>query len=130
MSSQTDLEANLESAQRSRIHSFNPADQEMIEQLRQKYRERSVIPCTRCGYCLPCPNGVNIPLNFEIFSDSQLHEDISGGRFWYHNTLLLEAQSRAGACLGCQDGESHCPQGIPISEWLPKIHEALEGTTS
>ncbi len=37
----------------------------------------------------------------------------------------MEEGVRAGACLECMDCEELCPQHIPISEWMPRIHEAL-----
>jgi predicted aldo/keto reductase-like oxidoreductase len=32
---------------------------------------------------------------------------------------------RASACTECRECEEKCPQGIKISEWMPKIHEEL-----
>jgi predicted aldo/keto reductase-like oxidoreductase len=123
MSSMEQVEANLDSARRSRIHSFQGADHEIIEQLRRKYMERTAIPCTKCGYCTPCPNGVNIPRNFELFNEAQLHEDIPGSRFVYKN--FFPAAEHAEACQQCHDCEELCPQQIPISEWMSKVAAAL-----
>ncbi len=123
MSTLAQVEGNLESANRARIHAFADADFGLIEQLQVKYRERMVIPCTKCNYCMPCPNGVNIPLNFEIFNDAHLHDDVAGARLRYQ--LFLGDNERAGACINCDTCEPQCPQLIPISDWMPKVHTLL-----
>jgi predicted aldo/keto reductase-like oxidoreductase len=123
MSNLDQVEANLDSAARARSHSFQAADLKLIADLQQKYRERAAIPCTKCNYCMPCPNGVNIPANFEIYNDAFLHEDIPGARFKYQ--IFITEAARAGVCVACHDCEDHCPQKIPISEWMPKVHALL-----
>jgi hypothetical protein len=128
MSTLPQVEANLDSANRSRVHGFNAADFELIGQLQRKYRERTLIPCTQCNYCMPCPNGVNIPLNFEIFNDARLHEDVPGAQLRYQ--LFLTDEARAGACADCDTCEPQCPQQIPISDWMPKVHALLGGAAS
>jgi len=128
MSTLPQVEANLDSANRSCVHGFKAADLALIEQLQRKYRERTLIPCTQCNYCMPCPNGVNIPLNFEIFNDARLHEDVPGAQLRYQ--LFLADDARAGACVDCDTCEPQCPQQIPISDWMPKVHALLGGVTS
>jgi hypothetical protein len=123
MSTMNQLGANLNSASSSRSHSFQEADFKLIADLQSKYRERAAIPCTKCNYCMPCPNGVNIPDNFEIYNDAFLHEDIPGARFKYQ--AFVTESARAGQCLTCHDCEDRCPQKIPISDWMPKVHELL-----
>ena len=29
------------------------------------------------------------------------------------------------ACVGCGTCEAQCPQHLPISQWMPKIHQLL-----
>ncbi|MGO9199067.1 MAG: aldo/keto reductase [Limisphaerales bacterium] len=123
MSTLSQVEANLDSASRSRIHSFQAADFALIEQLQRKYSQGALVPCTKCNYCTPCPNGVNIPLNFEIFNDAHLHEDLPGARLRYQ--LFLAPEARAGACEDCDACEPQCPQQIPISDWMPKVQALL-----
>jgi predicted aldo/keto reductase-like oxidoreductase len=123
MSNMDQVKANLNSAARARSHSFQAADMKVIAKLQQKYRERTAIPCTKCNYCMPCPNGVNIPANFEIYNEGFLHEDIPGARFKYQ--IFIGESARANVCIACHDCEDHCPQKIPISEWMPKVHALL-----
>jgi hypothetical protein len=123
MSNMDQVNANLESASRARSLSFQAADLELIADLRKKYRERAAIPCTQCSYCMPCPNGVDIPGNFEIYNEAFLHEDIPGARFKYQ--IFIAEAARAGACAACHECEGDCPQRIPISEWMPKVDALL-----
>jgi hypothetical protein len=123
MSNLAQVEENLRSAEASRVQSFGPAEQELIAQAREMYAARTAIPCTRCNYCMPCPNGVNIPGNFEYFNYARLFDDVPGARFRYQ-VFLTEAQ-RSGSCIACGVCEAMCPQEIPISEWMPKVSELL-----
>ena len=123
MSSMEQVEQNLDSARRSRPRSFTTAEMQLIEQVRQQYHERTAVPCTRCGYCTPCPNGVNIPNAFEFFNYAHLYDDVPGARFKYQ--VFLTPEQRAEACIACKNCEAQCPQNIPISEWMPKVAELL-----
>ena len=108
MSNRDQVEANLNSAAHARANPFAPADMELIAQLQQQYRQRAAIPCTKCNYCMPCPNGVDIPANFEIYNNAFLHDDIPGARFLYG--IFVAETARASACLACHDCEDRCPQ--------------------
>jgi hypothetical protein len=123
MSTMEQVEENLRFADSARIGSFTAAEQELVVGLREKYRARTVIPCSRCNYCMPCPNGVYIPANFEFYNYAHLFDDVAGARFKYQ-VFLTEAQ-RSGACIACGQCEELCPQGIAISEQMEKVSALL-----
>jgi len=79
-------------------------------------------PCTGCGYCMPCPAGVDIPLCLTKLNDIAL-----GGRlmsmYWY---AVTGAGKNASLCNGCGKCEQHCPQGIPIRKALQQTVRELE----
>ncbi|MBN1677205.1 MAG: aldo/keto reductase [Candidatus Thermoplasmatota archaeon] len=127
MSTFGQVRGNIRSAESSGIDSLKKNDLRLIGRLQRKYRDMSPVPCTRCGYCMPCPNGVNIPSNFEIFIDGIVNDDLKGARRAYGR--FLGEKARASACIGCRKCEKRCPQGIHISEWMPKIHAALKERT-
>ena len=102
---------------------FHSSDQALIAEVREKYRARTVIPCSKCNYCMPCPNGVLIPANFEFYNYAHLFDDLGAARFHYQ-VFLNEAQ-RSSACIACGTCEGLCPQGIAISEWMPKVTALL-----
>jgi len=126
MSTMSQLEDNLRSAELSDAGSLTAEDSALIGRLRHAYRDRAVIPCTKCDYCLPCPNGVNIPRNFELYNDAVIHDDPTAPRFTYGR--FLGEQERASACIQCRECEEKCPQSIGIAEWMPKVHETLGQT--
>ena len=78
--------------------------------------------CRNCGYCLPCPNGVNIPYNFELYNQATVHKGNSMPlcRNLY---LSLPEDQRAAACTDCGRCEDHCPQQIPIRESMKRVQE-------
>ncbi|HEY5526508.1 MAG TPA: aldo/keto reductase [Candidatus Anoxymicrobiaceae bacterium] len=123
MSSAEQVEANVRAAGESGIGSFTPEDHAVIDRAREAFRGRMPVPCTRCGYCMPCPNGVNIPSNIDLYNDTVMYGNSNGPRFRY--AMWLAAGERASVCEACGECEEKCPQDITVGEWMPKIHQAL-----
>jgi predicted aldo/keto reductase-like oxidoreductase len=123
MSTMAQVEENVASAGRSEVNSLTAAELALIDQVRVKYSELCPIPCTRCGYCMPCPNGVDIPRNLEVYNAGVMYESPDWARNEYNNWIPQEA--RASACIQCRECEEKCPQHILISEWMPIVHEVL-----
>jgi predicted aldo/keto reductase-like oxidoreductase len=123
MSAMRQVEENLKAASNSRLHGFGLAEQDLIARVRELYRTRTAIPCTKCGYCMPCPNGVHIPNNFDIYNYAYLYDDVENARFKYQ--VFLTEDERAAACIDCDVCEGECPQKIPISDWMPKVSALL-----
>lgn len=124
MSSMDQVRENLRSADDSGINTLCPEEVGLIESVRKKYKERLAIPCTGCNYCMPCPNGVDIPSNFELYNNGFVHENMEASRFTY--SKFFKAEEKADVCIQCRICETKCPQKISISEWLPKVHLALK----
>ena len=122
MSTMEHVKENLASASRSGLGTLTKAELALIARVRDEYRELAPIPCTDCKYCLPCPNGVNIPRIFELYNEVQMYKDLDTMRRLYG---WLEEEARASACVECGDCEKLCPQNIEIIEWLEKAHELL-----
>lgn len=122
MSDEVQVKENLESAGRSAVGAFSAKEMEIIDQARQQYRSVLPIPCTKCGYCMPCPNGVNIPFVFELFNKAVMVDDWGSGRFRYGQ---IAASDRADQCVDCGACEEACPQKIEISDWMPIVDDVM-----
>ncbi len=122
MSTMEQVVENVESACRSGAGSLTPEELDLIARAQKAREELGVSPCTGCGYCLPCPHGVDIPFNMQLYNDAL----VFGGNQKVLNRNLyngLAQEARAGACQACGECEDKCPQDIPIREWMAKIHE-------
>ncbi len=123
MSTMEQVEQNLAYADDSCIGYFGPEEAEFITQIREKYMARAVVPCTRCGYCLPCPNGVDIPGNLELFNYTHTHNDVVSTRIRYK--VLFSDSQRAASCTSCGSCEPLCPQKLEIPQWMAKVSVLL-----
>jgi predicted aldo/keto reductase-like oxidoreductase len=122
MSTLQQVEENLVYASRSQVGFLRPEELTLIDQVRQAYLKISPIPCTKCEYCLPCPNGLKIPRLFDIFNTSFMYSDLQGGRRSYQSVPEAERANNCGQCNQCED---LCPQHILISDWMVRVHEVL-----
>ena len=123
MSTLEQVQENLAAAEESGVNTLRPAEVELIEQVRQRYQELAAIPCTGCKYCLPCPQGVNIPRLFEVYNSGLIYDKADFARNDYR--LWVPAGEKADLCLACGECETRCPQSIPISRWMPIIDRVL-----
>ncbi len=123
MSTMDQVDGNLDSADRSGVGSLSEADGDLIEEVRGTYESLMPIRCTKCGYCMPCPNGVDIPENFDLYNGGFIHEDVKRSRNSY--SKFMKEEARASACIQCGECEEKCPQKLKISELMPEVHAVL-----
>jgi predicted aldo/keto reductase-like oxidoreductase len=123
MSTMEQVVQNLAAADSSGPGLLSAADLQVFDLVREKFKSRAVIPCTSCNYCMPCPNGVDIPRVFKMYNEGIIYGQMDSSRFAYN--VFFPEKSRADQCIQCRICEEKCPQSIMISEWMPKAHEAL-----
>lgn len=76
--------------------------------------------CRRCGYCSPCPEGIDIPSNFlmEGYYTRYNLKDWAKGRY--------ESMSpNASDCIECGICETKCPYELPIRKMLKNVTRVL-----
>jgi predicted aldo/keto reductase-like oxidoreductase len=122
MSTMEHVVENVGTARTAQPGTLTPSELVLIGRVRDKYRELAPIPCTKCEYCLPCPQGVNIPRIFELYNEAIMYNDLRPSRMRYG---WLSEQEKADACEACGNCEDLCPQSIGIIQWLEKSRELL-----
>jgi hypothetical protein len=125
MSTMQQVVENVASADRSGPRTLTADELAVIDRVREAYSGSSPIPCTSCGYCQPCPSGVDIPTIFQIYNESIIYDDPRRGRGRYRGPDGLKEEQRADQCIECEECLEACPQKIPIPEWLKKAHALL-----
>jgi len=88
---------------------------------RQRAQREKPKPLLKCRYCMPCPSGVDIPLNFELYNNTAVFKGnaVKLCRILYTS---LPASQKASACKKCGICEEKCPQQIPISKMLEDVN--------
>jgi len=117
------LQDHTRIANRALANSLTPEEHALIGQVRQAYRKMLKVDCTGCAYCMPCPNGVNIPQNFNLYNDCFLFKGGEMNAFFYNRFLTPE--QRASGCLACLICVEKCPQKIDIPQALKVVDEYL-----
>jgi uncharacterized protein len=125
MSTMEQVKENLRSASLSGVGSLTAEEMEVLEQARREFASLVPIPCTRCGYCMPCPQGVDIPRNLEIYNEGVVHSNLEFSKIMYRNVLSEKYQ--AARCVECRECEEKCPQQIEIADWMKRIEGELGG---
>ena len=93
-------------------------ESETIEWVNRVIKKLQRVNCTDCGYCMPCPEGVNIPLNFSLCNDHHMLNDPSAKVRYYR---FLDDTGRASNCIQCGVCVEKCPQQIPIPEEMEHV---------
>ncbi len=122
MSTLEQVQQNVALANKAEVGMLGEAGRTIVIHAQKAFKNLTPIPCTDCGYCMPCPQGVAIPHNFSLYNDAEVFGNREGNRKRYANT---EVGKRAESCIACRECEEKCPQHIPISEWMPKVHATL-----
>lgn len=120
MSAMAQVVENVDVADRSTPGTLTDDDLALIDRVREAWSGLSPVPCTKCGYCIPCPNGVDIPRIFDLYNNAIIYNASLMERIIYE---VLD--NRADQCIDCGECVETCPQEIPIPEWLEKAHALL-----
>ncbi len=127
MNSLAMVEENLATAASVEVGQMTEEEQQLLRQVADSINQAQKVGCTGCGYCMPCPKGVDIPGTFSAYN-----RRFCDSKFWaladyFKCTAMRKNASGASACVGCGKCEKHCPQGIAIRRELKNAEKELEG---
>ncbi|MDD6037444.1 MAG: aldo/keto reductase [bacterium] len=121
------VEENCRIASLAQIGDFGDKEMELFERVKTAINASVKVGCTGCGYCMPCPQGVDIPTSFSCYNRSYTDGWFTGLKTYYQCTSLRKNKTIASKCVGCGKCEKHCPQKIQIREELKNVKKRLEG---
>jgi hypothetical protein len=129
MNEEEQIQQNVDIASEAEPNSLTRDELQLARRVADTYRKLMPVGCTGCGYCLPCPAGVQIPSCFDFFNklhlfgkkddSSRLYNAIAGG------VVLQRAPGYASQCVECGECLEKCPQSLAIPEALKRVVEAF-----
>lgn len=132
MSTMQQVVENIESANNSGINILTEHESKTIADLRSAFNKYVVIPCTRCNYCIPCPNGVSIPSILGVLNQIAYWGDRARQEYNLMAKTLEELERRQAAgedvggaatlCTQCGECLEKCPQQIDIPDMMEKTN--------
>ena len=126
MSTEAMMTENLRVAEDAQVGEITEEDRQLYADAVRIINESVRVGCTGCGYCQPCPKGVDIPGVFAALN-RWYGEDKHGAFSDYLKcTTFRKNATGAGNCIGCGKCESHCPQHIAIRQELGEAQRVLE----
>ncbi len=127
MSNEEQVLDNIRIASDAQANSLTEEELGAFEKVKSVLQERTRVPCTACGYCMPCPAGVDIPGCFSHYNDKYLTKDRGARIRYFQNMALASKPSLASQCKDCGKCETHCPQNIEIRSQLRVVSREMEG---
>jgi len=126
MSALEQVEENVRIASR-RVHMTARQRKHMLARA-ERIRASQMQVCAACGYCMPCPHGVDIPQNLLLLARAKILGLIESGRDRFqHLRRHRDGDKSAAACRRCGRCLPKCPNRVPIMERLRET-AALLGT--
>ncbi len=106
---------------------LSEAELESINLAMLENKKLAELYCTGCNYCMPCPQGVNIPLNFQLMNYHRVYglTDYARKEFTQIGKVDWMKGKDASACIDCGVCETKCPQKIKIRTQLKETVAAL-----
>jgi predicted aldo/keto reductase-like oxidoreductase len=129
MNDETHIEENIRTAETGLPDSLTAEELSTVTSARDEYRRLMKVGCTGCGYCMPCPAGVDIPGCFAGYNAYHLFPHDRSGKFQYigrHGGLLGD-KSNAGLCRQCGKCAKVCPQHLPIPGLMKEVSREMDG---
>ncbi len=120
------IKENAAIASDARTNVFTEEDFAFLEDIKADINHSMKVGCTGCGYCMPCPHGVDIPGAFNAWNT--YYSQGKRAASWTYMQCAIFRHDPAGAsqCVGCGACEQHCPQEIEIMKELKGAAADLE----
>jgi predicted aldo/keto reductase-like oxidoreductase len=127
MNEEEHIEENLRIADQAYPDSLSEEELRLVDEVEETYRRLMKVGCTGCSYCMPCPEGVDIPGCFEIYNNKHMFKDKGAERaYMIRHSAVSGSASYASLCTQCGTCEELCPQNLPIPELLKEVAEEFD----
>lgn len=93
----------------------------------ENLKKFSELYCTGCGYCQPCPKGIQIPKIFQAYTYHNVYglHDLAKKTYWNYVNNEKAPGATSKDCADCGYCEKKCPQHLKVRELLKKAEDVL-----
>ena len=126
MNSMEMLQENIHTASACQVGELGAGEEKMFAKAVAAINAKMKVGCTGCGYCMPCPKGVDIPGTFAAYNRRYSEGKFAGLKEHFMCTAVRKDSTAAYNCIGCGKCEKHCPQHIEIRKMLRDASKELE----
>jgi hypothetical protein len=131
MNEERHIEENIAIADSAKSGAMTGEELALVDRVSRTYQELMKVGCTGCGYCMPCPAGVDIPGCFDSYNRMHLFGNPEEAKFVYvlrmSDELLKDKPGYASQCIACGACLDKCPQHIPVPDFLADVAAEMEG---
>jgi hypothetical protein len=131
MNDEAQVDENVAIAADAQPGALTDAEIALIGRASSQYREIMKVGCTGCGYCQPCPSGVDIPECFSLFNAFHTFGQRQQASFLYvarMGGLLTGQPGYASQCSHCRDCVQKCPQNLDVPSLLEQVVSEFESS--
>ena len=126
MNDMEQVKENVRIASETPPNSLKARENQMIERIKGEINRYVKVPCTGCGYCMPCPRGVDIPVSFQAYNTSYTDSWFVGMKAYFMCHALRGSHTGASECVRCGRCQKRCPQHIAIPKELERVKRRME----
>ena len=121
------IDENLRMADVAEPGSLTDKERELVDRASKTYQELMRVDCTGCAYCMPCPAGVDIPTNLDVFNLKHTFGAPADMLYMTRVGGILRDPTNASLCTACGLCLTKCPQHLPIPDLLEEVTDEFEG---
>ena len=127
MTDTAQVDENATLADRALPNSMTREQLDTIARVLSEFEKSNRVPCTGCGYCMPCPKGINIPGCFAAYNASYAHSWFTGLSQYFTASAVRTSEAKlVSNCVKCGKCARHCPQHIDIPERLDDVRRRFQ----
>lgn len=121
------VKENVKTASEAKAGELTEEEEMLLRNVVNAINAKVKVGCTGCGYCMPCPQNVDIPGTFAAYNRRYTDGWKAAAMEYFMCTGLRKDSASASNCIGCGKCEQHCPQHIEIRKELKNAGKVLEG---
>ncbi len=131
MNDEEQIKENIKVANETLPNTLTNDELKLYDEVKEVYEDFMKVDCTGCGYCMPCPMGVDIPRCFNFYNHKYMFKKGLESSILYLGQLggIMSGgdDHHAGLCTNCGKCIEACPQKLNIPVLLNDVNSELGG---